>query len=210
MITHHPDGDILLSYAAGALGESWSIGVASHLAFCEECRKSEDLLEELGGHVLDYSPINPVPEFHGDLSLDVVNLENKTNNLKRLNSNLPSPLNQYVTSENISSIDWRYVGGGVHEHAIETADEGNARLLKIPAGRVVPEHSHHGRELTLVLRGSFGDHNGEFFAGDVADVSDGVVHKPIANAGVDCICLVITDAPLKFSGIIPNLVQRLF
>ena len=86
MITHHPDGDILLSYAAGALGESWSIGVASHLAFCEECRKSVDLLEELGGHVLDCSPVNPVPEFHGDLPVDVVNLDNKSNSFKRLKS----------------------------------------------------------------------------------------------------------------------------
>jgi putative transcriptional regulator len=210
MTIHHPDGDILLSYAAGALGESWSIGVASHLAFCEECRRSVDLLEELGGHVLDRSPINPVPEFYGDLSLDVVDGGNQSNGVKVSNTDLPSPLNQYVAAENINSIDWRHIGGGVHEHAIETADDGNARLLKIPGGRVVPEHGHHGRELTLVLRGSFGDHNGEFFAGDVADVSDGVVHKPVAHAGADCICLVITDAPLKFSGIIPNLVQRLF
>ena len=210
MISHHPDGDILLSYAAGALGESWSLGIASHLAFCGHCRESVDLLEELGGHVLDCSPVNPVPEFHGDLSLDVVDGNGHSSRLSKVNTDLPSPLNEYVISRDVNSINWRYIGGGVHEHAIETSDNGNARLLKIAGGRVVPEHGHHGRELTLVLRGSFGDHNGEFFAGDVADVSDGVIHKPVVNVGVDCICLVITDAPLKFSGIIPNLVQRLF
>ena len=210
MINHHPDGDILLSYAAGALGESWSIAIASHLAFCDECRRSVELLEDLGGHMLDTSSLNPVPEFHGDLPLDIVNFGSGSKASVKLNKDLPTPLNEYVVAEDISSINWRYIGGGVHEHVIETADDGCARLLKIPGGRVVPEHGHHGRELTLVLQGSFGDHNGEFFAGDVADISDGVVHKPVANAGTDCICLAVTDAPLKFSGIIPNLVQRLF
>ncbi|MFY7862622.1 MAG: 3-oxoacyl-[acyl-carrier-protein] synthase III C-terminal domain-containing protein, partial [Rhodoluna sp.] len=41
---------------------------------------------------------------------------------------------------------------------IKTGDtESQVRLLKIPAGKPVPEHSHGGRELTLVLKGAFSD-----------------------------------------------------
>ena len=38
-IIHHPNEETLLDYASGALGEAWSVAVATHLAVCPEVEK---------------------------------------------------------------------------------------------------------------------------------------------------------------------------
>ena len=37
---------------------------------------------------------------------------------------------------------------------------------------------------------------------------DEVEHAPVAGYGEPCICLAITDAPLRFQGLVPKIVQR--
>ena len=37
-----------------------------------------------------------------------------------------------------------------------------------------------------------------------------MVRQPVAEPGPDCICLAATDAPLRFSGIVPRLAQSIF
>lgn len=83
------------------------------------------------------------------------------------------------------------------------------RLLKIPAGKPVPEHGHRGRELTLVLAGSFGDSVSVFKRGDVELADDELTHQPIAAPGEDCICLAITEAPLRFTSRMMRFIQPL-
>ena len=81
------------------------------------------------------------------------------------------------------------------------------RLLRIPAGKPVPEHGHGGRELTLVLSGSFSDSTGRFSRGDLEDADETLEHQPIAGEEEDCICLAVTDAPLRFKSRLLRLVQ---
>jgi len=91
---------------------------------------------------------------------------------------------------------------------LNTSEDATVRLLKIPAGTAVPDHGHHGTELTLVLQGAFVDETDRFGAGDVEVANEDMHHTPVAEAGEDCICLAATDAPLRFKGIIPRLAQR--
>ena len=73
-------------------------------------------------------------------------------------------------------------------------------LLKVDAGRAVPQHTHEGNEMVMVLAGSYQDENGTFAKGDV-EIADGAVdHQPNAGSQEDCVCLVVTDAPLRFTG----------
>ena len=37
---HHPHDELLMEYAAGALDESHSLLVATHLSFCPVCREN--------------------------------------------------------------------------------------------------------------------------------------------------------------------------
>lgn len=78
---------------------------------------------------------------------------------------------------------------GVQTSEIAMNVEGKrAFLLRVPAGKAVPHHTHDGNEFVLILRGAYNDEIGRFARGDLA-ISDGSIkHKPVAEPGEDCIC----------------------
>ena len=105
---------------------------------------------------------------------------------------------------------WKPLGMGVRQCILSAGDQGSARLLYIPPGRAVPDHSHKGLELTLVLQGSFSDATGRFGVGDLEIADEDLEHTPVADEGAPCICLAATDAPLTFNALMPRLLQPLF
>jgi putative transcriptional regulator len=126
-----------------------------------------------------------------------------------MSSVFPTPLQDYVGGD-LDAVEWRRIGGGVSQAVLETSDRATVRLLRIPAGVAVPDHGHRGMELTLVLQGAFRDDTDRFGPGDIEVANEEMVHQPVAEAGLDCICLSATDAPLRFSGILPRMAQRVF
>jgi putative transcriptional regulator len=119
---------------------------------------------------------------------------------------LPRPIRDYVGGD-LDAVRWQNVGRGVRQALLPVNGDARARLLHIPAGTAVPDHGHKGLELTLVLRGAFSDTDGRFGPGDVEIADQEVEHTPVAEEGEDCICLAVTDAPLRFSGLMPRLAQ---
>ena len=214
-IQHHIREDILLSYCAGMLDEATSILVATHLALCPACRKDAELAEALGGCLLENVNIEEA-QFSGKFSVNMVNRNlNKYPNypFKTPASHcsesyvLPQPLRRY-TGCDVSKLSWHSVGGGVRQCQIATNDQQKiARLLLIPAGVGVPDHGHRGFEATLVLSGSFYDRDSWYRRGDIAFADPTIVHHPVSGPEEDCICLAVTDDRLKFSGIIPRILQ---
>jgi len=55
-ITHHPPDETVLSYATGTLLPGPSLVVATHLSFCEACRRRADAFEMVGGAMIDALP----------------------------------------------------------------------------------------------------------------------------------------------------------
>ena len=97
---------------------------------------------------------------------------------------------------------------GVKQAILPTSDAASARLLFIPAGTAMPDHGHQGLELTMVLQGAFKDEDDYFARGDIEMADSEMHHTPIADINEDCICLVVSDARLKFDGLIPKIMQR--
>ncbi|MEL7184366.1 MAG: ChrR family anti-sigma-E factor, partial [Pseudomonadota bacterium] len=121
---------------------------------------------------------------------------------------LPQPLREAVGGD-VDSLRWRNVGMGAKQIVIsEDEDDATARLLFIPAGQAMPDHGHAGTEVTLVLQGAFLDGDDRYARGDIEVADDDINHMPVADIGEDCICLVVTDAPLRFSGLLPRIAQR--
>ena len=217
-VQHHPADDLLVSYAAGSLGESWSLAIAAHLAFCPRCRQSANYAEEIGGVLLDeVEPASVAPNALdqvfasiytpvGDDKIDRLEVEEKEEAI----SCLPLSIQHYVGND-IENIPWQRLGNDGFQYLIETNDQNvQARLLRIKADRPVPSHGHNGRELTLVLAGNFEDEISRFGVGDLQDVGESTVHKPVAGVNEDCICLAVTDAPLRFNELLPRLLQPLY
>lgn len=217
-ILHHPGDDLVLGYAAGSLAESWSIAIAAHLTYCPICRLKVEAAENVGGSLLgglDAEAMAP-----GALDLLLIQIkgaeqdesEKRQASIKESSPSkqlpiLPSALHSYIGND-VDALPWQRLKNDVFQYLIETNDhEAKARILRIKAGRPVPSHGHRGRELTLVLSGSFEDELSKFSAGDLQDVAEETVHKPVAASGDDCICLAVKDAPLQFKELIPRILQ---
>ena len=107
------------------------------------------------------------------------------------------------------SIPWKRLGPGIWHHrlALSPATVGDLRLLKIAAGRKMPDHGHGGSELTLVLDGAYIDETGAYLRGDMQDVDDEVDHQPVADSKTGCICLIASEQPARFNGFWVRLLQ---
>lgn len=210
---HHLSEDLLLDYAAGSLSEGWTIAVASHLALCPQCRAQSAQADVLGGTLLDSIPSEPLAVDAWGALRARLNVEPEPTKVRPSpiaatpKPVLPMPLRSYVGGD-LDTINWRALGRGAMQMLLPTADKTTqVRLLRIPAGKPVPEHSHGGRELTLVLAGSFRDGDLLFGPGDIEDADGSILHTPTATPEADCICLAVTDAPLRFSSWLVRLIQ---
>jgi len=208
-IRHHVSDELLFDYATGQLGEAWSLAVATHLTLCPICRAKEARFADLGGEALD--DLAPVAMDEGALDATLALLRERLQPQvapARMSASavLPQPLRDYVGGD-VDTIRWSPLGGGIRQYLLETRDSARARLLYIPPNDPVPAHGHRGLELTLVLAGSFTDSDLRFHRGDLEIASEDVEHLPIAGPGEPCICLAVTDAPLRFKNWLPRLAQ---
>ena len=207
-ISHHIPEPLMAAYAAGSLPRPYALVVATHVSMCDTCRAALSAHEAAGGVVLDEMVKAPVEE---DLKASVLALldapvDPEPAPAKR-SGVYPGPVVEALKGR---PPRWKSLGMGVKQCILETGDTGSVRLLHIPAGRAVPDHSHNGLELTLVLQGSFSDETGHFGVGDVEIGDEDLEHTPVADAGPPCICLAATDAPLRFNSLIPRLLQPVF
>lgn len=213
MPEHHLSEEILMAYAAGSLPEALSLVVASHITLCPVCRSKVEAYEALGGSLMeDISPAS-LPESALSNIFAVLdsdeNADEKTvpwggtftpSRQERETNPLPRPLRDYL-GDNLSALPWRPVIRGVEEAEITLGSNGaRTRLMRIPAGVAMPRHTHSGEEITLVLEGGYSDADGHFQRGDVQLADPSVDHQPVADDGEDCLCLVVSDAPLKLTG----------
>ena len=212
---HHPSEATILAYAAGALHEGLSLVVASHLAFCPDCRGAVAGGEAIGGNLLDELP--PAALADGARDRVLARLDTALSGPPRPSpppadpENLvPAPLARYLRRD-LEAIDWHLLGPGMRQFEVMPHDllaGGNLRMLRLAPGRKMPRHGHNGTELTLVLCGSYSDELGRFVRGDVCETDDEIVHQPISDRGQDCVCLIATEGPLKFDGVLARMYQR--
>jgi putative transcriptional regulator len=206
-ITHHIPDAMLAAYAAGNLSHPFAVVVASHASFCEHCRVSLEAHQALGGVVIEATD---AVDISNDLKSDILSqLDTSFTPIPVYDRSgiFPGPVVEALKGQQPR---WKNLGMGVRQHILVDNDEGSLRLLHIPPEKAMPEHSHNGLELTLILQGSFSDKVGSFGVGDVEIGDEDLAHTPIADAGAPCICLAATDAPLRFNALIPRLLQPLF
>lgn len=199
-----------MAYSAGTLPEAFSLMVASHISLCDQCRAVVESYDAIGGALLDEQISAPVAmngnSLDATLALIAGGAPMPSVRTPQTKGILPQPLQDYVGGD-LAAVKWRPVGMGVKQAILPTSDAASARLLFIPAGAAMPDHGHKGTELTMVLQGAFADGHDYFGPGDVEIATEDVEHTPVADIGEDCICLAVTDAPLKFNSLLPKIAQ---
>ena len=118
-----------------------------------------------------------------------------------------SPLERMIGGP-LDGVRWRWIGPGLWHRPLDCAGHGALQLIKAAPGASVPDHTHGGSELTLVLRGALVDDTGTYKPGDVADLVESVQHTPVADSVDGCICLIANEQPTQFRGLLARLMQR--
>lgn len=213
---HHLDTATLIGYSSGALPTAFTVVVRTHLDACAQCRKQLLDADRVGGQLLRQQegaalsatardtmlarlkskpmlPAMAAPDVSAHVDADL----------------LPSSLHAHFGSR-YSELRWSWIGPGVQHIRASDVTDSHLMLLRTSPGRCIPQHGHAGNELTMILRGAYDDALGHFAPGDVADLDDAVEHQPVTAAGVHCICVAATDAPLRFSGWMARTLQPLF
>lgn len=213
MVTHQLPDEILTDYAAGNLPEAFNVVVASHASLCPPVKNRIDDLEDIGGAVLD--SIDGIEMSSGSLEATLAKITGAAAMPSPKPqpsvdcSVLPAPLRKYVGG-GLADVRWRSIGMGCKQSILASDSDASVRLLYIPAGSEMPDHGHHGMEMTLVLQGAFLDGSERFARGDVEVADEDTNHTPIADVGEDCICLAACAGGLKFNGLLPRIAQPFF
>ncbi len=207
VIKHHLTDALLMAYSAGTLPEGFNLMVATHISMCDECRARMHEFDAVGGAIVADESGEEMSKDSLSATMRLIDLGDAPIQPRRTAKGVfPTPLQDYVGGD-LDAVKWRKVGGGVRQAILKTDKSASIRLLHIPAGTAVPDHGHRGTELTLVLQGAFRDETDRFGLGDIEVATQDLNHQPIAEMGEDCICLAATDAPLRFNGLIPRLLQ---
>ncbi len=207
---HHLDNSTLLAYAAGTLNEAFTVVAASHIAVCPACRDAVRTAEAFGGEFLELMADTAVSSSCRARTLAALeNAVMEPVSRPAPRSEFPAPLARLLGAASFGDIAWRKKAPGVamFDVKLPTRAQGQLKLLRIGAGRAMPEHGHGGEEITLVLKGAYHDHMGYFSRGDVADLDEDIEHKPVVDLDGDCICLVATERPTRFKSLAARIMQ---
>lgn len=210
--THHPAEETLLAFAAGTLAPSRTVVISAHMPFCASCRATVRLHEAVGGALLTEQPPSDVAP--ALLNRVLARLDEPA----RLPETSPEPV--WLAPgvpvpgalRGMVRASWRWLAPGVRRIVLDGGGRAaQAReqlyLLRVAAGYAMPQHGHGGWETTCVLSGGFTDASGSFGPGDLAELDENGVHKPVADPDEACICLIASEGPPRMHGWIARLLR---
>ncbi|MCF2949798.1 ChrR family anti-sigma-E factor [Paraglaciecola aquimarina] len=222
MIKHHPTFELIQSYVNGDLPASLSAGISIHAEMCPKCQQHISQLTEQIAAVsfeedsfdIEYFEESSFEENSfeqlaeaGDFKLnidemvsnitqskDITQVVSSTEKCISFNNKkytLPRALNNMQLDKPVNIGKLSRARIQLSENEIHTS------LLKINPGGGVPQHTHNGFELTLLLDGSFHDEQGEYHKGDFIMLDGSHQHNPVSDQG--CLCFTVANGALHFT-----------
>jgi putative transcriptional regulator len=205
---HHPSDDTLMAYAAGTLSAGPRLVLSVHLSTCGHCRDAVRAFEAVGGALLDTAPPAAMADDALERLLARIDAEAGLAQVVPLPSarprppttpdgiSLPAALARHSISpwRKLPDLQWARV-------TLADAPDANVILLRIPAGKPAPRHSHTGREFTQVIHGAFSDGRDHYGLGDLTEADQHVDHQPLVDAEGECICLAAVEGRLRIHGV---------
>lgn len=201
---YHPEYSWLEQYAAGTLSVPVALCVATHLAFCSECRRQIAVMQGLGGVLVEQ--LAPVPVSEQLLEKILLRIDNAPAPVAAVVDGgsidrIPQPLRKLVPN-GYDRLVWSRILPVLQEARLAEEEGYRVALHRIKAGGKVPRHDHRGEEFTVVVRGSFSDESGVYVGGDFLLREAGQVHRPLAAQNEECICLTVQQGPVRFTGLL--------
>lgn len=198
---------LLAGYAAGTLPRPLFALVGAHLELSEKNRTYVCSLEAALANRIDCAPARPIRARTERLHA-IFDCPDTSTRLRHATGagDDPRALKHFLGAS-VDDLAFKSLLPGIREHRLARADGLDTVLYRIRPGKRMPQHTHHGSEITLVLRGSFSDADQRFARGDIAITDEHVDHIPVAGDEGECVCFAVLDAPLKLTGFFGRLVN---
>lgn len=191
--------ELLTGYVSGRLTGGLGALARAHLRLDREARHLAQAGECIGGAALEAEAIAPLGEaaVSGTVSrLEPTGVGKPANQIEHAAN---SDVFQDLLGHPLERVRWRMRLPGVHEYRLQRFHDrySDTKLIRLHAGRRMPEHGHHGAEITLVLKGAYHDQTGDYTRGDVQFIDRETSHQPTASSQSDCICLIVSFGGIK-------------
>lgn len=210
MIQHRPPEEMLVDYATGALPQPVAMAVATHAQLCAESQQDIQAMEAVGGAML--VDLEPVPVSEGALAKVLKQIGEAPATAEhgaapdarvQADTDAVGSLHRDVLAVlegKGESIHWKRKGPAVSSAALPCDVPGfDLRLLKIKAGKAVPQHTHDGMEITLCLSGGYSDGDAHYARGDFQVADPSLDHRPVADDDGDCIVLAVVEKRIRLT-----------
>lgn len=202
-VKHHPALELLEQYIEASLAPELSLAIAAHLDLCPHCQRIKMDLEAEAGAQLATLPEEQSAETDWQQMLDFITdqpevaaqlAKRQPFAVQIQNSEILLPASLKPLLKN--KLKWLNLGG-ISTAKLAGEDQHNVSLLYIRKDSEVPQHTHLGLEITLVLKGKIYDESGCYGEGDLLINTPDHTHTP-RTMSEDCLCLSVLTAPLKF------------
>jgi len=204
-IKYHPGIALLEQFAEGCLSADVALAVSAHIDLCPHCQQLQrDITTDLAGSLMQQrvkadhtdwnSMLNDIMSQQEPASAqtEIIDVTAQVQVAGR-EFTLPRALQRLAAKHG----KWLQLGG-IATAKIPAGGDHHISLLYISKDTEVPQHTHLGLEMTLVLAGKIADENGEYCAGDLLINSPDDTHTPHTLPDEDCLCLSVLSAPLQF------------
>jgi putative transcriptional regulator len=207
---YHPDTLTINAFAAGTIDTAEGLCIASHVQQCAECKHQLNQLETVGESFFMQPSQVLIAKGAKEGALKAIRQAKQVKPAPRTpttSSSVPKVLYKWIPN-GYDELDWQTITREISTFDLTKNKKGTkVSLLKVKAGAHMPHHRHSGKEITVILQGSFSDEDGIYSEGDYLVRETHENHSPIASKDKDCICLTLLDGPIELTGFFSKLLN---
>lgn len=211
MIKHHPKDDLLEAFACGELPASIAAAVAIHADMCISCKQViAQTTNKLANNWFDVTESVALTENHDETELADIDFDTMLADITRDESILEIDVSsekiikvknkEYLLPKALHNMplgNWLNLGKLTRARVNLGEGDIHTSLLQIAPQGKIPDHTHNGYELTLLLDGEFHDEMGAYQAGDFILLDGQHLHSPVTESG--CLCYTVVSDSLHFT-----------
>lgn len=215
MIKFHPSAEQLTDFAAGVMLPANALMVSAHCDMCSKCQASVDARTEQMAKIMQSETSSEHTDNKlADMLAEIIAQPRSSSPSAYVSDNrqieldgrfftVPRTLARYTQRLG----NWSKLVGKIWQAPVEIGGDQVANFIFMENGGRVPEHTHRGNELTLVINGEFSDGLQDYDSGDFIAMNGDDVHQPYSNATEGCLVFTILDKPLHFTSGVARMIN---